>query len=70
MIQIVLRELDKDIILSLKESKEYIKGMWLFNHGSCCGLVDYNQMENYAIEMLPEYNKDSLIASLMFPSSS
>ena len=59
-IKIVLRDEQVDKVLSLKDSRNYIKGMWLFNHGECCGLVDEEQMEDFTIQMMPEYDKDSV----------
>jgi hypothetical protein len=60
MIQIVLREIEgKDLILNNRDSKDYVKGFWLFNHGECCGLIDIETMEDYFMQMHGEYDKDA-----------
>lgn len=59
MIQIVLRDDNKDEWLSLSKSKQLVKDFWLYCHKDCCGIVDWQQMENHFTEMHEEFDENA-----------
>lgn len=55
--RIILHEMEKDRILSLKESKRMIESFWEFCHKDCCGSnVSYHQKELWFCECHAEHD--------------
>ncbi len=59
MIRIMLHDLDRDRILSYRESQRMVESFWEFCHKDCCGInVEYRQKEIWFCECHEEHRDD------------
>lgn len=62
MIRIMLHDLDKDHLLSYKESRRMVESYWSFCHKDCCGDdVEYDQKECWFCECHEEHDDNETV---------